>query len=115
MKTAGDGNGDDFVIVWGEDSGKLADAFGVATLCEADKKPAANAKNVATFESSGKRDIFQLAKLGEGLSERLSLATARLRSERQDYRQFIENDGGIFDKHGVRKVRLRGERNNADA
>ena len=39
---------------------------------------------------------------------------AGFRSERKDYRQFIENDGGIFHKHGVGKVRLGGERNNAD-
>src|SRR5258708_29061840 len=113
MKTAGNGNGDDFVMVRSEDGGKLADAFGVAACSEADEELAADAKNIATLESPGKRDAFQLSKLGEGLSERRGLATAGLRSEGQDYRQFIENDGGIFDKDGVWGVGLGGERKKA--
>src|SRR5260370_32923555 len=110
MKTAGNGNGDDFVMVRSEDGGKLPDTFGVDACSKADEELAADAKNIATFESPGKRDVFQLSKLGEGLSEGWRLAPAGLRSEREDYRQFIKNDGGIFDKHGVRKVGLGGQR-----
>ena len=113
MKTAGDGDGDDFVMVRSEDGGKLADAFGVAACSEADEELAADAKNIATLESPGKKDVFQLSKLGEGLSERRGLATASLRSEGQDHCQFIENDCGIFDKHGVRKTGFGTKRNNA--
>ncbi len=47
------------------------------------------------------------------MSERWRLAPAGLRSEREDYRQFIKNDGGIFDKHGVRKTGFGTKRNNA--
>src|SRR6266403_2260604 len=115
MKTAGDGNGDDFVMVRSEDGGKLAEAFGVAACGKADEELAVDAKNIATLESPGKRDVFQFSKLGEGLSERRGLATAGPRSEGQDHCQFIENDGGIFDKHGVWEIGLGGKRNNAGA
>src|SRR5258708_23274767 len=97
MKTAGNGNGDDFVMVRSEDGRELADAFGVAACSEADEELAADAKNIATFESPRKRNVFQLSKLGEGLSERRGLATAGLRSEGQEQCPFIANDGGIFD------------------
>src|SRR5882724_8127589 len=40
---------------------------------------------------------------------------AGLRSEREDYCQFIENDGRVFDEHRVGKIGLGGERNNASA
>ncbi len=69
MKTAGNGNGEDFIVVRRKNGGELADAFGVAALGEADKKLSADAKNVATFECAGKRNRFELSKLGDGLSE----------------------------------------------
>ena len=69
MKRAGDGNGDDFVMVRSEDGGKLADAFGVAAPGKADKELAADAKDVATFESAGKRNVLELSKRGERLSQ----------------------------------------------
>src|SRR5260370_19348362 len=70
MKAVGDGNGDDFIVVRRKDGGKLADAFGVAALGEADKELAADAKDITAFESAGKRDVFELAELVEGLGER---------------------------------------------
>src|SRR5713226_447257 len=115
MEAAGDGNGDDFIIVRRENGGELADAFRVAALRETDKKLAANAKDIAAFESAGKGHVFELSKPGERLSERRRLAAAGRRSERQDHRQFIENDGGVFDEHGVGKIRLGGKRNNTSA
>jgi hypothetical protein len=115
VQAAGDGNGDNFIVVGNKNGGKLADAFRVAAPGEADKKLAADAKDVATFESTGKRNVFELSKLGKRLSERRRLAAAGLRSERQDYRQFIENDGGVFDEHGVGKIGLGGQRNDASA
>src|SRR6267378_1299932 len=69
MKAANNGNGDDFIVVRRENGGKLADAFRVAALGEADKKLSANAKDVATFESARKRNVFELSKFGERLSK----------------------------------------------
>ena len=115
MQAASDKDGDDFIVVRRKYSGKLADAFGVAALGETDKEPSVDAKDIAAFESSWKRNVFELSKPGKSVSERLSLTTASFRSERQDHRQFIEHDGRIFDKHGVGKSRLGGKRNNAGA
>ena len=115
MKAAGDGNGDDFIVVRRKDGGKLADAFGVAPPCEAGKQLAADAKDITAFENAGKKNVFNLSKLGERFSKRRSFAAAGLRSEREDYRQLIENDGGIFDEHRVGKIGLGGKRSNAGA
>ena len=82
MQAAGDGNADDLIVVRGANGGELADAFGVAALGETDKKLAADTKDIATFESAGKRNVFELSKLGERLGERRGLAAAGLRSER---------------------------------
>ncbi len=49
VQAAGNRNGDDFVIMRSEDGGKLADAFGVTSLGEADEKLAADAEDVAAF------------------------------------------------------------------
>src|ERR1700687_2871269 len=68
MKAAGDGNGDDFVVLRRKNGGQLADAFRVAAPGEADKEFSADAKDVATFESAGKTNVFELSKLGERLS-----------------------------------------------
>ena len=113
MQAAGDGNGDDFIAVRRKNSGKPANAFRVAALGEADKELSADAKDIAAFESAGKCNIFKLSKPGESVSQRLGLATASFRSERKDYRQFIENDGRVFNKHGVGKSGFGGKRNDA--
>ena len=113
MKAAGNGNGDDFIFVRSKNGGELADAFGVAAPGEADKELAADAKDVATFERAGKRNVLEFSKFGERLSERWRLAAAGFRSERQDHRQFIENNGGVFDEHGIGKSGLGGKRNDA--
>jgi len=58
MKTAGDGNGDDFVMVrkrgWRK---RWRDAFGVAACSEADEELAADAKNIATSRVPEERCI----------------------------------------------------------
>src|SRR5260370_39112924 len=108
MKAAGDGNGDDFIVVRRKNGAKLADAFGAAAPGEADKQLPADAKDVATFESAGKRNVFELSKLGELLSEGRRFAAAGLRSERQGHRQFIEDHGGGFLAHGAGKDWLPG-------
>ncbi len=115
MKAASDGNDDDFVAAWSKNGRELADAFGVAALCEADKKFSADAKDIATLKSAGKNDVFELSIFRERLPQRSSFAPARLRAQRQDHRQFIKNDSGIFDKHRIRKIGLGRKRNNAGA
>ncbi len=94
MKAAGDRNGDDFIVVGRKNRGKLADAFSVAALGESDENFSADAQDIATFKSAGKRNVFELSKFGERFSERRRLAAASRRSQRQNHRQFIENDGG---------------------
>src|SRR3981081_1425627 len=111
MKAAGNGNGDDLIAERRKKGGKLADAFGVGAPGEADKEFSADAKDVATFESSGKRNGFELSKPGETWGPRGPSAAAGFRSKRQNHRQFIENDGGVFDEHGVGKIGLGGRRN----
>src|SRR6266852_6675763 len=71
MQAAGDGNGDDFIVVRRKNSGKPANAFRVAALGEADKELSADAQGIAAFESAGKRNIFKLSKPGESVSQRL--------------------------------------------
>ena len=51
VEAAGDGDGDDFVIVRGEDGGELADAFGVGARGEADVERAVDAEDVAAFDA----------------------------------------------------------------
>ena len=80
MQAASDKDGDDFIVVRRKYSGKLADAFGVAALGETDKEPSVDAKDIAAFESSWKRNVFELSKPGKSVSERLSLTTASLRT-----------------------------------
>src|SRR5437660_11863152 len=109
MQAASDGDGDDFIVVRRKNGGKLADAFGVAALGEPDKDSWADAKDIAAFESSWKRNVFELSKPSERMSERLSLMTASFRSERRDHRQFIQNDVGSVDTPGVGKS-ARGEK-----
>lgn len=57
MQTTGNGHGDDFVIMRSEDGGQLVNAFGVTAPSEADEKFAADAKDVATFEGAGERNV----------------------------------------------------------
>ena len=78
MQAAGDGHGDDFVPVRSEDGGELANAFGVAAPSEADEKFAADAKDVAALEGTGKRNVGELSKGRKRLCERSRLGAARL-------------------------------------
>jgi len=103
------------VIVRGEDGGELA---GCLQRCLRLVRPTkifpVNPKDVRhprACQGAKRRRAFR--NFAECLSERRSLAATGIRSQRQDDRQFIENDGGVFDKHGVRKIGLGGKRNNA--
>src|SRR5260370_32841184 len=107
MKAAGDRNGDDFIVVGRKNRGKLADAFAVAALGESDENFSADAQDIATFESAGKRNVFKLSKLGDSLSERRRFPAPRLRAERPDYGQFTETDVGLFPAQGRAKIGMR--------
>ncbi len=113
MKTSGDENGDNFIVVRRKNGSKLADAFRVAALSEAHEELSANAKDITTFESARKSNVFELSKFDERLSERWRFAAAGVRSKGQDHRQFIENNCRILDKQGVGEIRFRGKRDNA--
>ena len=106
MQAASDRNGDDFIIVPGEDGGELSDAFRVAALGKANEYLSVDVQDIAAFESAGERYIFELAKLAERMRERRGLTSTGFSSERQNDRQFIENNHGIFDEHGIRKLGL---------
>src|SRR5258707_234683 len=99
----------------GENGVELAYALRCAARREHEKKLGAKAKEIAAFEGAGKGQVFEFSKPGERMSKRRRLAAGGRRSERQDHRQFIENDGGVFDEHGVGKIGLGRQRNDASA
>jgi len=68
MQAAGDGNGDNFVAVRRKNVGKLADAFRIAALSEADKELSTDAQNVAAFQSAG-REMIRAFETGERFGE----------------------------------------------
>jgi hypothetical protein len=115
METARDRNGDDFVVVRSKNDGKLTKAFGVAARGEAHKELLADMQNVAAFESAGKGNIFELAELRERLGKGCGFAAARFRAERQNHRQFVQDNGRVFDEHGIGKLRFGGKRDDAGA
>jgi len=115
MQAAGHRDGDDFVIVPFEDGGELADAIGIAALRDTDKEFAADAKNIAAFEGTWKRDVLKFAKLGKGWCERRGFRTARGGAQRKDHGEFVQDDSGILDEHGIGKIRLSGKGNDAGA
>ena len=80
VEAAGYGHGDDFVLVRNEDGSELAKALGVAAPGEADKKIAADAKDVATFDGAGERDVGELSKGRKRLGERGRFGAARVRA-----------------------------------
>src|SRR2546427_13240591 len=98
MKAAGDGNGDYFIVVRRKNGGKLADAFRVAARGEANKELSADAKDITTFESAGKRNVFQLSKSGERPRKRWRFTAAGLRSRGQGPPQIIGEEWGDFKK-----------------
>jgi len=115
MEAARDGHRDDFVVVRGKARGELANAFVIRPAGKAREKFSADAENVAALHSAGEGDVFELAKFCERLSERLGFTAARFGSERQNHGKFIEDDGGIFNEHGVGKIRFSRERVDAGA
>lgn len=115
MEAAGNGHGDHLVSVWSDDGGELPDSLGVAAGGESNKQFATDAKDVTTFDRSGKRNVVQLAKRLEGGSEAGGFGAARCGAEREDYGEFVENESRIFNEHGIRKIGFGRERDNARA
>ena len=68
VEAAGDGNRDDFVIVWREDGGELANAFGVGARGLADVESAVDAEDVAAFDGAGRGDVGEFAEWERVLS-----------------------------------------------
>jgi hypothetical protein len=115
MQAAGHRDADDFVIVWGEDGGELANAFGIAAFGEADEKFAADPKYITALERAGKSDVFEFARLADGLRQRGGFGAARFGAKGENDGDFVKDDGGILNEHGVGKIWFGGKRNNISA
>lgn len=50
------------------------------------------------------------AEFFQGVREGSGFGASRLRAQRKDHGEFIQDDGGIFDEHGVGERRFGGER-----
>ncbi len=59
--------------------------------------------------------MLQFAKFGNGFGERSGFGTAGLRAEGKNDGEFIKDDSGILDEHGVREIRFGRKRNNLSA
>ena len=70
MQATGNGHGDDFVLVRSKDGSELANALGVAAPSETDEKFAADTKDVAALEGTGKGDVGELSKGRKCFGER---------------------------------------------
>jgi len=115
METSADRNDDHFVFVRSENGSELTDAFAVGAFGKADEKLFADAEDVAAFHSARESDVFEFAEFGEGLSEGSGFGSAGFRAERHDDREFVEDDGRVFDEHGVGEIGFGGEGDQAGA
>jgi hypothetical protein len=77
------------------------DAFGVGAGGEADVKSMADAEDVAAFERSRRRESGESAKFRQGQREGGGFRAAGINAEGKDDRQLVEDEGGIFDEHGI--------------
>ena len=59
--------------------------------------------------------MLEFAEFGKGLGQGSGFRAAGHGTEGKDDGKFVEDDGGILDKHGVGEIRLRGERNDTSA
>jgi hypothetical protein len=115
MEATGDAHRDNFIAMRSEDCGELADAFGVGACGLADVESAVDAEDVAAFDGAGSGDLMQCAKRGESFREGRGFGLAGFCAEREDDAEFVENDGGIFDEHGIGERWFGGERVDVDA
>jgi hypothetical protein len=115
VEAAGNGNGDDFVIVRGEDGGELADAFGVGACGLANVESAIDAEYVAAFDGGGRGDVGEFAECSESFCEGLGFWLAGFRAKGKDDSEFVEDDCGVFYEHGIGEGWFGGERMDSDA
>jgi len=115
MEAAGHGNADDLVAVWRDDGGELRDAVRVAAGGESDEQFAAEAEDIAAFQHARMLDMLKLAKRREGGGERGRFTAAAFSAHGENHGELVENESGIFNKHGIGQIGLGGERNDASA
>ena len=115
METTVDRDDDYFVVVGTEDGSELRDAFAVGAFGEADKKLFVDAEDVAAFHCARQSDVFEFAEFGESLGERRGFRAAGCCTKWHDDREFLEDDGWIFDKHGVGEIGFGGKRDETSA
>ena len=113
----GDGDGDDFVTVRsGGWCGELADTLRRLLRLVRPTKSLRPMRRMSPPSSvPGSVTYSEFAKFGKGLGERRGFWTTRIGAERKNYGQFIKDNGGIFNEHGIREIGLGGEGNNAGA
>ena len=115
MEAAGHGNSNDLVAVWRDDGGELRDAVRVAAGGESDEQFAAEAEDVAAFQHARKLDMLKFAKRRDGGRERGCFAAAALSAHGENHGELVEDERGIFDKHGIGQIGLCGKRSDAGA
>src|ERR1700674_1053674 len=96
-----------------DDGGELAKALGVAAFRDTDEKFAADAQNVAALKMAWQSNVRKSAKFGDGFGERRGFQTPRFCAQRKNNGEFIKDDGGILDEHGIGEIRLGGEGHHA--
>src|SRR5690349_9977001 len=109
METTGHGNTDDLISVWRNDGGELRDAVCVAAGGESDEQFAAEPEDVAAFQKSRKLYMLQLAKSLKGGRERWYFAAAAFGAQGKNHGELVEDEGGIFDEHGIGQIGLGGK------
>src|SRR5580700_7963487 len=92
-----------------EEGAELADAFFIRAAGEAGVEFAADAQDVAAFHGPGEGDVDKFAEGGEGGGERSGFWAAGCCAERQDDGEFVKDEGGILDEHGIWESRFGGE------
>src|ERR1700685_4779615 len=109
MEAAGNGHRDDFVVMWREDGGELADAFSVGARGLSDVERTVDAEDVAAFDGGRRGDVGEFSKRCERLRQRLGFGLARFRAEREDDSAFVEDDSGVLDETRVQKSGFGGQ------
>jgi hypothetical protein len=110
MEASGDGNRDNSVVVRPKDGSELTYALGIGAGGLADVERAVDAQHVATFDGGWCGDVGEFAKWSKRLRQRLGFGLAGFCAEREDHGEFVEDDGRVFDEHGIGKLRLGGHR-----
>ena len=106
MKASADGDVDDLVAVRRQNIRELTGSLGVGAAGQSDEQFAVDAKDVATFGGAGRGDVFELAKGRERFSKGCGFGPARIGTQGKNDGELVEDDGGVFDEHGVGEIAL---------